>query len=422
MLAPARIGAALLAAGLLTGLATGPALADSGAPSAPASATAPSSPPAPAAAPSALYGKSDPTYDGVYRQSLALLALKATGQTPPTAAVDWLKGQQCTDGGWPSFRADTGTACAAATEDSNATALAMQALVALGGHQDAVDKGTGWLKANQNADGSWSYNPGNAGDANSTGLAVSALHAAGVDPKTVAKQGKSGVQALTALQLDCKAAADQRGALAYQAAAPGAAPAANALATAQAGLALADGSLPVTAGSAQPGAPKPLDCSGAVAPAEGSAAYLVGALGANDRHLMLAMPGAAPTPDFAATSWAVLSLAKAGYGAQAGPAVDWLSANAAGWLHNKSGTDAAATATLILTAKAAGRDPHSFAGTDLVSSLAAAGPAAPSAATSTPATKHSSGSGGLNPFWIAGGGLLIGIGYGVYLSKRKRQS
>lgn len=138
--------------------------------------------------------------------------------------------------------------------------MAVQALVALGGHQRAVDQGVTWLKANQNADGSWAYNPGSPGDADSTGLAVSALRAAGTDPKTVAKAGKSGLDALAGLQLGCTAPADQRGAFAYQPDATGKL-AANALATSQATLAVAGGSLPVAAGSSTGPTPQPVDCA-----------------------------------------------------------------------------------------------------------------------------------------------------------------
>lgn len=94
MLSAARTGAAVLAAVLLCGLAAGPALADAASPS-----------PSPVAAPAALYGRSDPTYDGVWRQSLALTALANAKVTPADSAVGWLTGQQCADGGWPSFRA-----------------------------------------------------------------------------------------------------------------------------------------------------------------------------------------------------------------------------------------------------------------------------------------------------------------------------
>ncbi|MFD0347198.1 prenyltransferase/squalene oxidase repeat-containing protein [Kitasatospora aburaviensis] len=193
MLTAARLGAAALTAALLTGTAAAPALADSPSPSA-----------APAT-PEGLYGKGDPTYDGVWRQSLALTALAGAKATPADSAVSWLTGQQCADGGWPSFRADTAAACDAKTEDSNATAVAVQALIALGGHQGAVDKGVQWLKANQNADGSWAYNPGSPGDANSTGLAVNALFAAKADPAGVAKAGKNAFDGLALFQLGCAA-------------------------------------------------------------------------------------------------------------------------------------------------------------------------------------------------------------------------
>jgi hypothetical protein len=118
----------------------------------------------------------------------------------------------------------------------------------------------------------------------------------------------------------------------------------------------------------------------------------------------------------------VLSLSKAGYGAQAKPAVDWLAANAGSWTEGKSGTDAAATATLILAAEAAGQNPHSFAGTDLVTRLTAAGPAAPSTPASPTPAKHTGSSGGISPLWVIGVGLLIGVGFGVLLSMRKRKS
>ncbi|MFE0463811.1 prenyltransferase/squalene oxidase repeat-containing protein [Kitasatospora sp. NPDC058965] len=409
MRTPARTGAALLTATLLTGLATGPALADATA--------SPSA--APVAPPAALYGKGDPTYDGVWRQSLALTALTTAGVAPADAAVDWLTGQQCADGGWPSFRADTATACTAAAEDSNATAVAVQALVALGGHQDTVDKGVAWLKANQNADGSWAYNPGNPGDADSTGLAVSALRAAKTDPTAVARSGRTGLQALAALQAGCDTAADQRGGLAYQATA-GTAPTANPLATAQAALALAGGELPVPAGSPDGAAPKACDAS--ATPAENAAGYLDRTLSANGEHLMLAMPGATPAPDFAATSWAALSLVRAGHPVQAKAAVDWLAANAGSWAKGAKGTDAAATATLVLAARATGADPHAFGGTDLVKQLTEAGPAPKTPAAAPAAAGPGKKSGGSSSMWTIGVGLLIGLGGGLLISLNRKRA
>ncbi|GAA1257517.1 terpene cyclase/mutase family protein [Kitasatospora nipponensis] len=440
MLSAARTGAVALTAALLAGLTAGPALADATAsPSpdastassagAPAPAAAPASP-SPVAAPTAVYGKGDPTYDGVWRQSLALTALATAKVTPATAAVDWLTGQQCADGGWPSFRAETATPCVAATEDSNATAMAVQALVALGGHQPAVDKGVQWLTSVQNADGTWSYNPGAPGDADSTGLAVSALRAAKTDPSGVAKAGKNGLDGLAALQLGCAAPTDQRGAFAYQPAATGEV-AANALATSQATLAVAGGSLPVTAGSPTGPAPKALTCPDAAGAttvpkgeaAEAAAGFLAGQLATGGQHLMLTTPGAAPTPDFGATSWAVLSLVRAGHPQQAAGAVDGQYTNAAGWTKGPAGTDPSATATLLLAAHAAGRDPRAFGGTDLVKQLADAGPAAQSGVAAGSGGSSATGKkSGTSPVWTIGIGLLIGAGGGLVLSMQRKSN
>ncbi|MFJ3787105.1 prenyltransferase/squalene oxidase repeat-containing protein [Kitasatospora sp. NPDC090091] len=428
MLTAARLGAAALTAALLTGTAAAPALADSPSPSA-----------APAT-PEGLYGKGDPTYDGVWRQSLALTALAGAKVTPADSAVSWLTGQQCADGGWPSFRADTAAACDATTEDSNATAVAVQALIALGGHQDAVDKGVQWLKANQNADGSWSYNPGGPGDANSTGLAVNALFAAKVDPAGVAKAGKNAFDGLALFQLGCAAPADQRGA--FYLPRPDGTPEANALATGQASLAAAGGKLPVTNTNRTDAAPKALACGDGSAAAPGSAsapagatvaradsaeavgAYLTAQLAAGGQHLTLTTPGAAPTPDYTATAWAALGLIQGGHPQQAAGAVDWLAKEGGTW--TKGGTSPAATATLLLVAQAAQRDPASFGG-DLVAQLTALGPApkatsaASTAAPSSAPAKEEKKDGGIGQWWLIGIGLLIGIGGGLVLSLQRKR-
>ncbi|MET9971035.1 hypothetical protein ABZZ80_35325, partial [Streptomyces sp. NPDC006356] len=97
------------------------------------------------AVPSGLYGKADPTYDGVWRQSLALLAQDTVDVKPATEAVDWLTGQQCADGAFAPFRADVSKTCDAKTPvDTNNTAAAVQALAALGGHGAATGKAVDW--------------------------------------------------------------------------------------------------------------------------------------------------------------------------------------------------------------------------------------------------------------------------------------
>lgn len=140
-----RRSAAVLAAAVAIGTAT------------PAVAASPSPSPS---LPSGLYGSSDPTYDGVWRQSLALIALHRVDVEPAQAAVDWLAGQQCANGAFPAFRADPTKACdAKVMVDTNSTAAAVQALSASGAHDTAVGKAVTWLKSVQNKDGGWGYTP-----------------------------------------------------------------------------------------------------------------------------------------------------------------------------------------------------------------------------------------------------------------------
>lgn len=198
-----RSAAALAAVTALTGAAAAPAVAASPSPS--ASPTLPSG----------LYGSADPTYDGVWRQSLALLAQDTVGVKPAARAVDWLTGQQCSNGAWAPFRVDPALACNAKTMvDTNSTAAAVQALAALGGHDDATDRAVTWLKSAQNKDGGWGYTATGAGDTNSTSVVIGALTAVGEKPADVRKGGHSPYDALQQLALPCDGAG--AGAFAFQ--------------------------------------------------------------------------------------------------------------------------------------------------------------------------------------------------------------
>ena len=169
--------------------------------------------------PDGLYGEQDPTFDGAFRQGLALAALGAAGVDDPEG-VQWLVDQQCDDGGWTAFRADTSTACPPVDpvnftgEDTNSTALAMIGLAA----HDAVPTSpdpTAFLQSIRADDGGWSYlaDPDGASDANSTGLVIQALlaDAGGGMPDA------QGIEVLRALQIGCDAPAEDRGAIAFQA-------------------------------------------------------------------------------------------------------------------------------------------------------------------------------------------------------------
>ncbi len=396
-----RRSAAVLAAVAVIGAAA-PAAAD------------PSPSPSQPALPSALYGDGDPQYDGVWRQSLALLAQHTVGVEPPKAAVDWLTGQQCADGSFAPFRADTAKACDdTTTVDTNQTAAAVQALAALGGHDTVTGKAVGWLKSVQNKDGGWGYVAGGGSDTNSTSVVIGALAAAGEKPAEVKKDGKSPFDALLTLALPCEG--DGAGAFAFQPDKKGElianadATAAGVLGSTGAGLAAGPGK----AGQAD------AVCEKADSPeqaAANGAAYLAEAL-ADGGHLVSSLPGSEDQPDYGNTADAVVALAAQGSTEQAGTSAAWLEKNAAGWAA-QSGP--AAYAQLIFAAHATGADPRAFGGTDLVKQLTATGPSAE--ASDDKDEKKDDSDSGFGVWWLVGVCLIAGIGIGFLFTRRaKRQ-
>ncbi|MFJ4470797.1 prenyltransferase/squalene oxidase repeat-containing protein [Streptomyces sp. NPDC089424] len=369
--------------------------------------------------PSGLYGTGDPTYDGVWRQSLALLAHDAVGVRPAAAGVEWLAGQQCADGAFAPYRADTAKPCDAKTPvDTNMTAAAVQALAALGGHDAVTGKAVTWLKSAQGKDGGWGYTAGGPSDANSTSLVIGALAAAGERPQDVVKGGRSAQDALLAFAIPCDDAKGA-GAFAYQPDKKGAL-AANPDATAAGVLgSLGKGLAAEAAGTAAaPSCADGDDLTPERAAANG-ASYLADALAA-DGHLMSALPGSEDQPDYGNTADAVVALAAQGGAARAAGPLKWLERNAVAWA-KQSGP--AAYAQLILAAHAAGGDPRDFGGTDLVRLLNASGPAPQSA--QRPATADSEATSesddGFGVWWYVGVCLVAGVGIGFLLSGRNRK-
>ncbi|MEV6318700.1 prenyltransferase/squalene oxidase repeat-containing protein [Streptomyces sp. NPDC051776] len=392
----------------------------------------PSAKPSPTAKlPSGLYGTKDPAYDGVWRQSVALLAQDTAGVTPARKAVDWLAGQQCPSGGFAPYRADAAAKCDAKTPvDSNATAIAAQALAALGGHGAEVGKAVDWLKSKQNEDGGWAYAPGGPSDANSTSVVIGAFAAAGEKPEDVrSPKGKSAYDALMSFQLGCDAKGVESGAFAYQPDKKGRL-AANADATAAAALAgLGKGLALEPLGKDDNEDVTALDCAetdskDAREPDEaagGAAAYLASALKKNG-HLSALAPGAeTPAPDFANTTDAALALAAGGHKDAAEVPLRWLERNSSAWAKGNP----AALGSLVLAAHAAGADPHDFGGTDLVRQLNATGPKPEGTqpAKGAPGGQSGdSGDGGVSDsvWWITGVGLVAGVGIGFLMSGRKK--
>ena len=173
-----------------------------------------------------LFGSEDPTYDGAFRQGLALDALKAARVARSDRRVRradrWLIRQQCSNGLWLGYRADVTVACPSVDPatfsgpDTNSTAMAMQGLAA-----DRLfprrHRALTSLRAAQSADGGFPFlaASGLTSDPDSTALTLQALIAVGVRPSTWRKGSATPESALAAYQLGCAAPAADRGAFYY---------------------------------------------------------------------------------------------------------------------------------------------------------------------------------------------------------------
>ncbi|MER5882469.1 prenyltransferase/squalene oxidase repeat-containing protein [Streptomyces sp. NPDC001941] len=430
-----------------TALAAGAVLGAVGAASlAPAAYAAPSPTPSPSVQlPTGLYGTTDPTYDGVWRQSLAFMAQRTTGVKPAQEALDWLVGQQCASGGFPAYRADASKACTPDTFlDVNATAVAVTALTGFGpalpseepsdGPSDgatpsasstgaptdpvgaALVTAVDWLKGNQNKDGGWGSGPGAPSDANSTSLVIGALAAAGQRPGSVKSvDGRTPYDALLTFALPCTDKTAP-GAFAFQPkdgklTANDDATAAAVLGGLGKGLSVrgVDPSQPV--GCETPAKPT------AERAARNGASYLAGVLTKSDHLAMPPMPGAAdstPQPDTGNTADAVVALGASGHKDKAAAAFAWLKRNGVAWAE-KAGP--AAWAQLVFAAQTMGTDPRAFGDVDLVERLNATGPKPESRATSSTDAEEAIGP----REWVGiGAGVVAIAGLGFLLAGRRK--
>jgi len=315
-----------------------------------------------------LYGATDPTYDGVYRQGLALLALHAAGAPTQREAVWWLLRQQCADGHWASYRANLAFGCRPGKADSNATAMAVMALDALG-RKGPARLGTRWLVAHQQSDGGWWSIPTWGSDANSTSLAMQALLASGRHPARIRANGNSGFSFVRSLQLGCSAVTtSQRGAFDYQTESP---LAANDYATVQAVQALARQHLPVSPVASGQWRPLPrIDCTAGslgLPPVLAGARYLAGQLYRNHGGIPNAF---GPGIDYGTTANAVLALV----GARVAPlqvraAMRTLTTHVRGYVAKDHQTVVASAAIVALAEHATGGNPRDVNGVNLVQRL-----------------------------------------------------
>jgi hypothetical protein len=220
--------------------------------------------------------------DTLFKHALAVLALRNAGADVPASGVAVLRENLTEDGAWALFG---GTA--PGTADTNTTALAMQALVAVG-EVDAAAGALPYLQRMQNEDGGFPYQKpspwGTESDANSTAGVLQALKALGEPLGRWAPQGTDPVGALMSLW-DASS-----GAYLWQAAVPFA----NMLATAQAVQASEGMSLAAVAVVGAARAPGGLTAAPVAAPAAGT--VLLPASGAASAHWLLlvavAMAGA----------------------------------------------------------------------------------------------------------------------------------
>ena len=297
----------------------------------------------------------------------------------------------------------------------------------------------------QNADGGWSYNPGNASDPDSTALVDRLPPGGGHRPgAVVAKGGKTVFGALRGFQFGCAAKAADRGSFGYP---TNGKLSVNAKATADAVRGSTGAGFLVPA-AASDGFAKAQPCSGdtvpraAARPARAaptprtrtprSTPRASAEAGASLAHRAARRGRPPPHRAHPRRDQADRRLRhhrrrrgrarRRGGREAAAQAYDWLAANSAAWAHGNP----AALSQLVLAAHATGSNPRAAHGADLVQQLTGLGPtpaAGPSTSSGSPTHKTSSGKGGSNlgTYLVIGVCLVAGIGIGLLLSARRRR-
>jgi hypothetical protein len=301
-----------------------------------------------------LYGTSAPTFDGVFRQAIAMIGLNAAGARPSTAAVNWLLRQQCADGSFESYRANTSAPCTPGNAETFTGSNVQQtALAAIALYQNnrisQARRAIVWLNTSQNADFGFPTFRGDISDANSTGLALLALQT--VQPQDRSARIPNAKRFLRSLQVRCASG----GGLAYQRGMP-----ADVISSSQAYLGLVGG-LPV-----EPNAnlrPNPR-CSTNTAANVGS--YLARPITQTGALANAFGPG----PDSTSTSVALLGFVSEGVGREAvRRGLRTLQANARTYALKDGKADPAAAGLLLMVARATDTNPRTFGGVNLVTAL-----------------------------------------------------
>jgi hypothetical protein len=113
--------------------------------------------------------------DGLYADALAALGVLAANENLPGRAVTYLRANQCVGGGYAWKEG------CAATPDVDTTSAVMSALLASGlpPSDSTISRARTFVRSAQNPDGGFPLEDGKTTNANSTGLALSAIAALG---------------------------------------------------------------------------------------------------------------------------------------------------------------------------------------------------------------------------------------------------
>lgn len=160
-------------------------------------------------------------YSNTISQSFGVLGLSRTGGAPPST-VDFLLDQRC-NAGWFRLTEDSDSGCRGSQDapDVDATAYAVQALLAARAHGAALPKGTvressAWLVSAQRDSGGFGGGSSTEGaNSNSTGLAAQALTATGRDAAAARAAAFVADLQLTRRSTEGTPASDEVGAIAY---------------------------------------------------------------------------------------------------------------------------------------------------------------------------------------------------------------
>lgn len=319
----------------------------------------------PAASDAGLFGSQDPTYDGVYRQSYALLGLAATGTRAPRVSIEWLRSQQCADGSFVAYRADIAEPCpvpdpvAYTGPDTNSTSLAALALLEHG-EARAARRAIDWLTRIQLPGGGWGYVEDSPADSTSTALSLEAI----ASVKGNAQQQRVATRWLVRQISSCDAPVGERFGVRYQ---PGAIP--DGISTSQGLLALTN-AFPVRERTQRKAMPT-VTCDAKDRPTDPASAvtrWIATTINAQGGSIPDPFtPGAS---DWNSTALGIVGLvASRSSGRATQLALTSLKANAQTYVNDGTADRPAALGTLLLVTKATGSDATDFGGIDITTRL-----------------------------------------------------